>query len=139
ITALALIGIFLILIACVNFINLATAQAVNRPREVGVRKVLGSNRSQLALQFLGETALITIAAVVIAIVVVECALPFLNKLLETKMTMNLIFNPWVVLFVLVVAILVTFLSGLYPSVILSGFNPITALKSKITSNMVGVI
>ena len=63
IRALAFIGLFLILIACVNFINLATAQAVNRSREVGVRKVLGSNRRQLALQFLGETAFITIAAV----------------------------------------------------------------------------
>jgi len=139
ITALALIGIFLILIACVNFINLATAQAVNRSREVGVRKVLGSNRSQLALQFLGETALITIAAVIIAVVVAESALPFLNKLLETRMSMNFIFDPWLVLFVIVVAILVTFLSGLYPAVILSGFNPITALKSKITSKMVGGI
>src|SRR5438477_4493432 len=139
ITALALIGIFLILIACVNFINLATAQAVNRSREVGVRKVLGSNRSQIAFQFLGETALITIAAVVIAIIVADSALPFLNKLLETRMSMNFIVDPWLLLFAIVVAILVTFLSGLYPAIILSGFNPITALKSKITSKMVGGI
>jgi putative ABC transport system permease protein len=139
ITALALIGLFLILIACVNFINLATAQAVNRSKEVGVRKVLGSNRSQLAFQFLGETALITVAAVVIAIIVAESALPFLNKLLEVKMTMNFIFNPLLIFFVLAVAILITFLSGLYPAIILSGFNPITALKSKITSKMIGGI
>ena len=79
INALSLIGLFLIVIACVNFINLATAQAVNRSKEVGVRKVLGSNRTQLAFQFLGETALITIAAVVIAIVIAEAALPFLNQ------------------------------------------------------------
>ncbi len=139
IKALALIGIFLILIACVNFINLATAQAVNRSREVGVRKVLGSNRLQLAFQFLGETALIAVAAVVIAIVMAESALPFLNKLLETKMTMNLVFNSWLVLFILAVTVLVIFLSGLYPAIVLSGFNPITALKSKITSKMVGGI
>ena len=139
ITAMALIGIFLLVIACVNFINLATAQAVNRSKEVGVRKVLGSNRSQLAFQFLGETALITIAASVIAIVIAEASLPFLNQLLETKMTMNFIFNPWLILFMLVVAILVTLLSGLYPAIILSGFNPVTALKSKITSKMVGGI
>ena len=93
IRALAFIGLFLILIACVNFINLATAQAVNRSREVGVRKVLGSNRRQLALQFLGETALITIAAVILAILVAEITLPLLNKLLETKMTMNLFSIP----------------------------------------------
>ena len=139
IRALALIGIFLILIACVNFINLATAQAVNRSKEVGVRKVLGSNRSQLAFQFLGETVLITIAAVIISIVIAASALPFLNKLLETKMTMNFISDPWLLLFALIVTIVVTFLSGLYPAIILSGFNPITALKSKITSKMVGGI
>jgi predicted permease len=139
ITALSLIGLFLIIIACVNFINLATAQAVTRSREVGVRKVLGSNRLQLAFQFLGETALITITAVVLATIMAELALPFLNKLLETKMTMNLIFNPRLVLFVLALTILIIFLSGLYPAIILSGFNPITALKSKITSKMVGGI
>jgi putative ABC transport system permease protein len=139
IKALVLIGIFLLLIACVNFINLATAQAVNRSKEVGVRKVLGSNRLQLAFQFLGETALITVAAVVIAIVIAETALPFLNKLLEVKMTMNFIFNPILILSVLIILLLVTLLSGLYPAIILSGFNPVTALKSKITSKMVGGI
>jgi predicted permease len=139
ITALALIGLFLILIACVNFINLATAQAVNRSREVGIRKVLGSNRLQLAFQFLGETALITTVAMVLAIFATKFTLPFLNSLLQTKMTMNLLFNPWLVSFILATTILVTLLSGLYPSLILSGFNPITALKSKITSRMVGGI
>ena len=139
IKALAFIGLFLILIACVNFINLATAQAVNRSREVGVRKVLGSSRRQLAFQFLGETVFITITAVVLAVLVAEITLPLLNKLLETKMTMSLIFNPWLVLFILILTISVTILSGLYPAIILSGFNPITALKSKITSKMVGGI
>jgi ABC-type antimicrobial peptide transport system permease subunit len=66
ITALSLIGLFLIIIACVNFINLATAQAVNRAKEVGVRKVLGSSRKQLAAQFVGETAIIVSCALVIA-------------------------------------------------------------------------
>jgi len=139
IKALAFIGLFLILIACVNFINLATAQAVNRSREVGVRKVLGSSRRQLAFQFLGETVFITITAVVLAVLVAEITLPLLNKILETKMTMSLIFNPWLVLFILILTISVTILSGLYPAIILSGFNPITALKSKITSKMVGGI
>ncbi|HEV8505558.1 MAG TPA: ABC transporter permease [Chitinophagaceae bacterium] len=139
IKALAFIGLFLILIACVNFINLATAQAVNRSREVGVRKVLGSNRRQLAFQFLGETAFITVAAAILAVVAAEITLPLLNRLLETKMTMGLIFNTWLLLFILIITISVTVLSGLYPAIILSGFNPITALKSKITSKMVGGI
>src|SRR6266496_3574750 len=115
------------------------AQAVNRSKEVGVRKVLGSNRSQLAFQFLGETALITVTAVVIAVVIAEAALPFLNKLLETMMTMNFIANPILILFVVIVTIFVTLLSGLYPAIILSGFNPVTALKSKVTFKMVGGI
>src|ERR1044072_6860792 len=104
IRTLWLIAAFILLIACVNFINLSTAQAVNRSREVGVRKVLGSSRRQLALQFLGETSFITITAVVVAILVAEVTLPLLNSLLETKMTMNLIFNPWLVLFIIGVAI-----------------------------------
>jgi len=137
ITALSLIGIFLILIACVNFINLATAQAVNRSREVGVRKVLGSSRSQLTFQFLGETAIITITSVIIATIIAALTLPFLNRLLETKMVMG--FTPGLSLFILVVTILITVLSGLYPAVILSGFNPITALKSRITARMIGGI
>lgn len=139
ITALTLIGIFLIVVACVNFINLATAQAVNRSKEVGVRKVLGSNRIQLALQFLSETAVITIVSVLIAIALAAVALPFLNQLLETGMTFNLASNPAMITFLVIVSLLVILLSGLYPAMILSGFNPITALKSKITTKMVGGI
>ncbi|QEC70004.1 FtsX-like permease family protein [Panacibacter ginsenosidivorans] len=139
ITALLLIGIFLIVVACVNFINLATAQAVNRSKEVGVRKVLGSSRKQLAFQFLSETAIITIFALLAAIAVAAATLPFLNKLLETKMILSFADDPVLLLFLFVVAILVIVLSGLYPAMILSGFNPITALKSKITSKMAGGI
>ncbi len=137
ITALSLIGIFLIVIACVNFINLATAQAVNRSKEVGVRKVLGSNRKQLALQFLMETAIIVFSASILAIGIAEVVLPFLNKLLEVKIQMDFFADPSLVLFITITAFIVTLLSGCYPAVILSGFNPITALKSKISSEMVG--
>jgi ABC-type antimicrobial peptide transport system permease subunit len=80
ITALTLIGIFLLVIACVNFINLATAQAANRSKEVGVRKVLGSSRTQLGFQFIGETALITFFALVLATAMAAAALPFLSRL-----------------------------------------------------------
>jgi putative ABC transport system permease protein len=139
IKALVLIGIFLIVIACVNFINLATAQAVNRSKEVGVRKVLGSNRNQLALQFLSETALITTVALLAAIAIAATALPFLNKLLEVEMDLNFIANPSLIVFVFTVAVVVTLLSGIYPAIILSGFNPITALKSKVSAKMVGGI
>jgi len=137
ITALTLIGIFLLIIACVNFINLATAQAVNRSKEVGVRKVLGGNRKQLALQFLMETALIVCSACVLAVFIAYAVLPFLNKLLEVQIHLNMMEDPYLIVFVICTAIIVTLLSGSYPAVILSGFNPITALKSKISSEMVG--
>jgi predicted permease len=139
IKALSLIGIFLIIIACVNFINLATAQAVNRSKEVGVRKVLGSNRWQLAMQFLAETALIVFVALILSIGIAAIALPYLNKLLEVQMTMSFMANPAIILFVVATAIIVTLLSGIYPAIILSGFNPITALKTKITAKMIGGI
>ncbi|MDB5229871.1 MAG: FtsX-like permease family protein [Chitinophagaceae bacterium] len=139
INALSLIGIFLIVIACVNFINLATAQAVNRSKEVGIRKVLGSKRSQLAWQFLGETALIVTIALAAAIIIAESALPFLNSLLEVEIKMNFFTDPSLILFVVCMAVSVTILSGLYPAIILSGFSPITALKSRVTSKMVGGI
>jgi len=139
IKAIALIGLFLLVIACVNFINLATAQAVNRSKEVGVRKVMGSNRRQLTIQFLSETALITMASLLIAVLIATAVLPFLNNLLETKMSSSFIYGSITISFLVIVAVLVTFLSGFYPAIILSGFNPITALKSKITSKMIGGI
>jgi len=137
ITALSLIGLFLIVIACINFINLATAQAINRAKEVGVRKVLGGKKKQLIAQFLSETFIITLSAVAIAIVISFAALPFLNQLLETTVTMH--FNMVMLLFLAAVLVLVTLLSGLYPAVILSGFNPITALKARFASKSSGGI
>jgi predicted permease len=137
ITTLALIGIFLIIIACVNFINLATAQAVNRSKEVGVRKVLGSSRPQLAIQFICETAIITFFAIILAAAIATIVLPLLNKLLSVQMSMNVLTDTYLLLFVLSTAVLVILLSGFYPALIISGFNPITALKNKINAKMVG--
>lgn len=139
ITALFLIAMFLLVIACVNFINLATAQAVNRSREVGVRKVLGGNRLQLAIQFLSETFLITVFALSVAVCIAFLVLPSLNELLQVKVQLNFTSNPVLIMFLLIVTMLVTILSGLYPALVLSGFNPITALKSKVSAKMIGGI
>jgi putative ABC transport system permease protein len=133
IKAISLIGLFLLIIACVNFINLATAQAVNRSKEVGIRKVLGSNRNQLIFQFISETLIITVFAVVLAIGLAEIALPMLNKLLEIQLDSAFIADPVLLLFLLGVIICVTLLSGFYPAMVISGFNPIAALKNKIVS------
>jgi putative ABC transport system permease protein len=135
--ALSLIGLFLIVIACINFINLATAQAVNRAKEVGIRKVLGSLKKQLIWQFFSETFIITCLSVIIAVIIAFGTLPFLNQLLKTSIAMP--FNSGTAIFLIGVLMVVTLLSGLYPAVILSGFNPVTALKSKFSTKMVGGI
>jgi putative ABC transport system permease protein len=128
---IGLIGLFLLVIACVNFINLATAQAVNRSKEVGIRKVLGSNRGQLAIQFITETFIITMFSVVLAIGIAELALPFLNQLLEIKLSSAFLTEPVLWLFLIATIVIVTLLSGLYPAMVISGFKPITALKNKV--------
>ena len=139
ITTMQLIGLFLLVIACVNFINLATAQSVNRSKEVGVRKVLGSSRSQLAIQLLGEAGIITVFSVFIAVVIASAILPFLNNFLDVKLSLNYFNDGSLFLFLLAVTVAVTFLSGLYPAVVLSGFNPINALKSKMPARSVSGI
>jgi len=129
-----LIAAFILLIACVNFINLSTAQAVNRAKEVGVRKVLGSNKSQLKIQFIIETFLIVTLAVALAAVITIIALPYVNQLLELSLSFNILSNPVIILFLVTVTIVVTALAGFYPSIVLSRFNPVNALKSKLTAN-----
>jgi putative ABC transport system permease protein len=129
-----MIAAFILLIACVNFINLSTAQAVNRAKEVGVRKVLGSSKSQLKIQFITETFLIVTSAVLLAAVITILALPYVNQLLDISLSFNILRNPAIILFLLAVTIIVTALAGFYPSVVLSRFNPVNALKNKITAN-----
>ena len=129
-----LIAAFILLIACVNFINLSTAQAVNRAKEVGVRKVLGSNKSQLQIQFIVETFLIVTSAVILASVITILALPYINQLLELSLSFNIFSNPAFILFLLTVTLVVTALAGFYPSIVLSRFNPVNALKSRITAS-----
>ncbi|HEY2347359.1 MAG TPA: FtsX-like permease family protein [Puia sp.] len=133
ITALWLIGAFILLIACVNFINLSTAQAVNRAKEVGVRKVLGSNKWQLKLQFLSETFLIVLVSVVLSLLMAFLVLPYINRLLELPIAINRETGNSILLFLLLISVSVTLLAGFYPSIVLSGFNPINALKSKLTA------
>lgn len=134
IDVLWLIAAFILLIACVNFINLATARAVNRAKEIGVRKVLGSNRFQLQIQFIIETFLTVASAVVLACVATIFTLPFVNQLLELPLSFNLLKDPAIGLFLFLITIGVTALAGFYPSIVLSRFNPVNAFKSKFTAN-----
>ena len=133
-----LIAAFILLIACVNFVNLSTAQAIKRAKEVGVRKVLGSSKSQLQIQFIVETLLIVTSAVILATVITILALRSVSQLLELSLSFNIFSNPAIILFLLAVTIVVTALAGFYPSIVLSRFNPVNALKSKLTSNANGI-
>jgi len=128
-----LIAAFILLIACVNFINLSTAQAVNRAKEVGVRKVLGSNRWQLQVQFLAETFLIVLSSIILALIISWIALPYVGKILELSLKINVANALPIALFLAVTCVAVTLLAGFYPSLVLSALNPINALKSKLTA------
>ncbi|SDG11844.1 ABC transporter permease [Chitinophaga filiformis] len=129
-----MIAAFILLIACVNFINLATAQAVNRAREIGVRKVLGSNRWQLKIQFLSETAMLVLASLLLSVVLALCVLPFISRVMDLPLDAGMLaaYNVYILLFVIFLA--VTLLAGFYPSIVVSAFNPINALKSKIAAS-----
>ena len=135
---LSLIGIFILLMACINFINLSTAQAVKRSKEIGIRKVLGSDRLQLFGQVMGETGFVVFAAVILGAVIAIAALPLIKYIAPIQETLSL-FNWQTGIFLTGVIVLVTLLSGIYPALILSGFKPVLALKNKITSATVGGI
>ncbi len=126
-----LIAAFILLIACVNFINLSTAQAINRAKEIAVRKVLGGNKWQLKLQFFNETALITLMAMLLAALLAFLSLPALSKMLDLTLSMDVLKNPFILAFLGVIAVLIVLLAGFYPAIVLARYNPALALKSKI--------
>lgn len=135
---LSLIGVFIIIMACINFINLSTAQAVGRSKEVGIRKVLGSNRLQLFGQLIGETALIVLIAILLAAIISALGLPYIKHIASIQEKLSL-FNPSMILLLLLLLPIITLFAGLYPSLILSGFKPALALKNKISSADIGGI
>jgi putative ABC transport system permease protein len=135
---LSLIGIFIIIMACINFINLATAQAVGRSKEIGIRKVLGSNRRQMFGQVMSETAIVVVIAALLAVGFASLCLPYIKNFASIEEKLSLL-NIQTVLFILIVLVVVTVLSGLYPSFMLASYNPAIALKNKITSAKVGGI
>ncbi|MBS1602456.1 MAG: ABC transporter permease [Bacteroidetes bacterium] len=122
---------FILLIACVNFINISTAQAVNRAKEVGVRKVLGGRRRQLTLQFMFEALLLVLSSVVFTLVLTSSLLTPVSRLLDMPAGFGILGEAPVLLFLAAVTVAVTLLAGFYPALVLSSFNPITALKTKL--------
>ena len=131
---LAIIGLFLMVTACINFINLATAQSVNRSKEVGVRKVMGSMRRQLVFQFLTETLVITVVALLISCILAELAFPVMQNLFKEKVVFSLFQDPIILVFMLGLVVFVAFLAGFYPAMVMSGFSPAMAIKNKVNIN-----
>jgi putative ABC transport system permease protein len=134
---LAFIGLFLIITACVNFVNLATAQTLKLSKEVGVRKVLGSLRGQLFWQFIAQTGLITFTASVAAIGLALLALPYFNQLFSSRVDPHSFVNWQVLAFILTLLVTVTFFAGSYPGLIIARFQPILALKGKLSQQNIG--
>lgn len=126
----AAIALFILLIAGINFMNLATARATNRAREVGLRKTFGGQRHQLVRQFLLEACLITVVAFVLAVAVVELLLPLFNQLTAKSIAHGFWQQPLFLLTLLLMAGLIGFGAGIYPAFVLSAFDPIDALKKE---------
>lgn len=136
IRTLSLIAVLIILMASINFINLSTAQSVSRSKEVGIRKVLGSSRLELIKQSLGETTLIVLFALIIAIAIAKLALPQLKNIASVPADIDL-FTTNSALFLLATTTTVILISGIYPALVVSGFKPVLALKNKVTAASVG--
>ena len=120
---------FILIIACINYINLATARSSKRIREVGVRKVLGAFRKRLILQFLTESMVITIVAVVIGGLLVSWLLPWFNTFSHRALDFNLLTNSFLLLLLIAITVFTGLFAGIYPAMFLSSFEPATVLKS----------
>jgi len=127
----AIIALIVLVIACVNFINLSTARSAERAKEVGVRKSIGAHRFQLAIQFLAETVLISFIALILAIALVELALPYINNLSERSITLNIFGSLGMAAIIFFGTVFIGLLSGIYPALYLSSFDAVRVLKGSI--------
>jgi putative ABC transport system permease protein len=138
--ALIIIALFILLIACFNFVNLATAKSLQRAKEVGVRKTIGATRKQLITQYISETVLLTFISVCMAVVLTYLILPWLNDFAEKNIVLDLFTNPFILPSLLLLTVVVGVLAGFYPALVLSGFQPVKVLKSGlITDSLPGKI
>jgi putative ABC transport system permease protein len=128
------IAAFLLLLGCINFVNLTTAQAAQRAKEIGVRKTMGSSRTQLVFQFLCETFFITLIAVVISAVLAPVILKLFKDFIPQGIKLDLLHQPNLFIFLLLLTIIVSLLSGFYPAALLSGYKPVLVLKNQASSN-----
>lgn len=125
------IGIFTLVLAAMNFVNLTTAYSLTRAKEIGVKKVLGSSRMRLIKQFLGESLIIAFISLLVAFTIIEAALPLFNRIVSVPLDLNYIEDWQFILFIIGTTALTGILSGLYPSLVLSSLNPVLSLKNQI--------
>jgi ABC-type antimicrobial peptide transport system permease subunit len=131
---LMIIAAFILLLGCINFINLTTAQASHRAKEIGIRKTMGSSRSQLIVQFLGETYLITILAIIISVVLTPYLLKVFADFIPVGVKLDFIHQWNILIFLFLLSLVISFLSGFYPALILSGYKPALVLKNQSISS-----
>ncbi len=124
------IALFILLIACINFVNLTVARSVKRAKEIGIRKVVGGERKQLILQFLGESFFLCIIAFLFAIVIVQLMLPVFNNLSNKALALSYLFDVKLVTGYIVLFLVTGFLAGFYPALVLSGYKPVETLYSR---------
>lgn len=131
------IAILILLIACINYMNLATARSLRRGREVGMRKVVGAKKGQLIQQFLGESVAVAVVAMSFSIMMVQMILPFFNNLVERQLSLNPIQNPQIFLGLVFITLFVGLVAGSYPAMRMSGFKPISVLGGAFTRSQKG--
>lgn len=127
------IAIFILLIACINYMNLATARSAKRAKEVGMRKVVGAMRSQLINQFLSESVLLVCISLVLGLVIVAVCLPFLNEFTKKQLTLSALTDPGFILILISITLFTGLIAGSYPAFFLTSFQPTSVLKGKIAS------
>lgn len=131
---LSIIAGLIAFIACINFVNLATAQSLNRAKEVGIRKVMGSNRVHLVLQYLSEAFVITLLSVIMGAIIAKIGMTQLNTVYGgSYLKFNLLSDPTTLLFIAGITVLISLLAGFYPAIVLSGYKPVQALKAQSSS------
>jgi putative ABC transport system permease protein len=135
----SVIAIFILLIACINFINLTTARSVERAKEVGIRKVIGAERIELIRQFIGESVLISMIAFILSIFFCVLALPLFNFLAGKAIISSIFANPVYLLLLLLISLLAGIFAGLYPSLVLSSYKPVSVLKGRFSNSSKGLI
>jgi putative ABC transport system permease protein len=126
------IALFILLIACINFVNLTVARSVKRAKEIGIRKVVGGDRKQLIIQFLGESFFLCFAAFILAIIIVQFTLPVFNTLSNKALSLSYLFDAKLVAGYITLFIITGLLAGFYPALVLSGFNPVQTLYNRFT-------